>query len=76
MSIDILQEHSTMRKKKINELQTMTRGQMEADISKALISFEKEHMGRGPVEAGTYIIHCDHPPEGHFDPCGDSSGKR
>jgi hypothetical protein len=39
LSIDILQEHSTMRKKKINQLQTMTRGQMEAEISKALISF-------------------------------------
>ena len=29
---------------------------MEDEISKALISFEKEHMGRGPVEAKTYII--------------------
>ena len=34
----------------------MTKGQMEAAISNALISFEKEHMGRGPVEAKTYII--------------------
>jgi len=29
---------------------------MEAEISKAIISFEKEHMGRGPLEAKTYII--------------------
>ena len=29
---------------------------MEAEISNALISFEKEHMGRGPLEARTYII--------------------
>lgn len=34
----------------------MTKGQMEAQISNALISFEKEHMGRGPLEAKTYII--------------------
>lgn len=51
-----LQEHVTMRKKKISTLQTMTKGQMEAQISNALISFEKEHMGRGPLEAKTYII--------------------
>ncbi|MBC8460944.1 MAG: DUF2294 domain-containing protein [Deltaproteobacteria bacterium] len=34
----------------------MTRGQMESAVSNALISFEKEHMGRGPVEARTYIF--------------------
>lgn len=34
----------------------MTKGQMEAEISNALISFEKEHMGRGPLIAKTYII--------------------
>ena len=45
-----------MRKKKRSELQTITKGQMEAEISNALISFEKEHLGRGPVEARTYII--------------------
>ncbi|MFH1954065.1 MAG: DUF2294 domain-containing protein [Pseudomonadota bacterium] len=45
-----------MGKKKISPLQAMTKGQMEAEISNALISFEKEHMGRGPVEARTYII--------------------
>ena len=43
-------------KKSSGESRFPTKGQMEADISKALISFEKEHMGRGPVEAKTYII--------------------
>jgi uncharacterized protein YbcI len=37
-------------------LSPMTKGQMEAEISNALITFEKEHMGRGPLEAKTYII--------------------
>jgi uncharacterized protein YbcI len=34
----------------------MTKGQIEAKISEAIIDFEKEYMGRGPVEAKTYII--------------------
>ncbi len=34
----------------------MTKGQIEAQISNAFISFEKEHMGRGPLEAKTHII--------------------
>ncbi|RPI91081.1 MAG: DUF2294 domain-containing protein [Spirochaetales bacterium] len=29
---------------------------VEAEISEALIKFEKEYMGRGPVETRTYII--------------------
>jgi uncharacterized protein YbcI len=33
-----------------------TRGQMEAEISDAMTRFEKEHMGRGPLETRTYII--------------------
>jgi uncharacterized protein YbcI len=45
-----------MRKEKISKLQTMTKGQMEADISNALIAFEKEHMGRGPEDVRTHII--------------------
>ena len=31
-------------------------GQIEAEISEALIKFEKEYMGRGPEETKTYII--------------------
>jgi len=33
-----------------------TRGQLEAEISDAITSFEKEHMGRGPLETKTYIV--------------------
>lgn len=46
----------TVGKGKSGGLPAMTKGQMEAGISNALISFEKEHMGRGPVEAKTHII--------------------
>lgn len=34
----------------------MTKGQIEAQISEAVIKFEKEYMGRGPSETKTYII--------------------
>ena len=33
-----------------------TKGQLEADISEAVIKFEKEYMGRGPLETKTYIV--------------------
>ncbi|MBD3390521.1 MAG: DUF2294 family protein [Chitinivibrionales bacterium] len=33
-----------------------TRGQMEAAVSDALTRFEKEYMGRGPLETKTYIV--------------------
>jgi uncharacterized protein YbcI len=33
-----------------------TDGQIEAEISEAVIRFEKEYMGRGPVEARTYLV--------------------
>ena len=33
-----------------------TIGQIEAKISEAIIKFEKEYMGRGPMETKTYII--------------------
>ena len=33
-----------------------SKGQIEAEISEALIKFEKEYMGRGPEETKTYII--------------------
>jgi len=35
---------------------TKSKGQIEADISEALIKFEKEYMGRGPDETKTHII--------------------
>ena len=46
----------TMEKMKRESRPTMTRGQMEAEISNAIITFEKEHMGRGPLEAKTHIV--------------------
>ncbi|MFH1258895.1 MAG: DUF2294 domain-containing protein [Elusimicrobiota bacterium] len=33
-----------------------TKGQVESLISEALIKFEKEYMGRGPIETKTYLI--------------------
>ena len=33
-----------------------TKGQAEAEISEAVIKFEKEYMGRGPLETKTYIL--------------------
>lgn len=33
-----------------------TKGQIEAEISGAIIRFEKEYMGRGPEETKTYLL--------------------
>ncbi len=33
-----------------------TRGQIEEEICKAIIKFEKDYMGRGPLETKAYII--------------------
>lgn len=33
-----------------------TKGQLEAEISEAIIRFEKEYMGRGPEETKTYLV--------------------
>jgi uncharacterized protein YbcI len=33
-----------------------TAGELEAEISQAVIRFEKEFMGRGPLETKTYLI--------------------
>lgn len=33
-----------------------TKGEMEAQISEAIVQFEMDYMGRGPKEAKTYII--------------------
>jgi len=40
----------------MEEMKAKTKGQVEARISEAMIKFEKEHMGRGPAEAKTYIM--------------------
>jgi uncharacterized protein YbcI len=36
--------------------QKKTKGQIEAEISEAMTRFEKEHMGRGPLETKTYLV--------------------
>ncbi len=33
-----------------------TRGELEAEFSKAIIKFEKEHLGRGPVDTRTFFL--------------------
>ncbi len=33
-----------------------TKGQLEAEVSEAVIRFEREYMGRGPDETKSYII--------------------
>lgn len=35
---------------------TKSRSDLEAEISRVLIHFEKEYMGRGPVETRTYLL--------------------
>lgn len=37
-------------------MNNLSKGQVEAQISEAIIKFEKEYMGRGPIETKTYII--------------------
>jgi uncharacterized protein YbcI len=37
-------------------MEKKTKGQIEAQIGEAIIKFEKEYMGRGPMETKTYII--------------------
>jgi uncharacterized protein YbcI len=37
-------------------MEKKTRGQIEAQVGEAVIKFEKEYMGRGPLETKTYII--------------------
>lgn len=34
-----------------------TRGEREAEFTKAIIKFEKEYLGRGPADARTFFIH-------------------
>lgn len=34
-----------------------TRGEAEAEITQAVIKFEKEYLGRGPLDARTFFIH-------------------
>ena len=33
-----------------------TKGQLEAEISRAVVKFEREYMGRGPTDIRTYLL--------------------
>ena len=33
-----------------------TRGEVQAALANAIIQFEKEHLGRGPLEARVFVI--------------------
>lgn len=37
-------------------MKNKSKGQLEAEICEAVIKFEKEYMGRGPLETKAYII--------------------
>jgi uncharacterized protein YbcI len=37
-------------------MNTKTRGEAEAEITQAVIKFEKEYLGRGPVDARTFFV--------------------
>lgn len=38
------------------EEQMKSRGELEAQISQAIVNFEKEYMGRGPAETKTFLL--------------------
>lgn len=37
-------------------MKVRTKGQLEAEVSEAVVKFEKEYMGRGPLETKSYIL--------------------
>ena len=37
-------------------MKSKTRGEVEDEFSKAIVKFEKEYLGRGPLEARTFLI--------------------
>ncbi len=61
LAMIIRRRHEHMQEITVIKLKNMvnrekTKGQTEAEVSKAIIRFEKEYMGRGPDETRTYII--------------------
>ncbi|MCB0114014.1 MAG: DUF2294 domain-containing protein [Caldilineaceae bacterium] len=38
------------------ERKRKTRGMVEAEFTRSLIQFEKEHLGRGPADVRTYLL--------------------
>jgi uncharacterized protein YbcI len=43
----------------LKAISAKTLGEMEAAVSQAMIRFEKEFMGRGPLETKTLILDAD-----------------
>lgn len=37
-------------------MKSKTRGEAEAEITKAVVKFEKEYLGRGPLDARTFFV--------------------
>lgn len=37
-------------------MKNMSKGQAEAEFTRAIVQFEKEYLGRGPVDARTFFI--------------------
>jgi uncharacterized protein YbcI len=37
-------------------MRTKTRGEVEAEITQAIVRFEKEYLGRGPLDARTFLV--------------------
>jgi len=57
IALAVLQERMEKNQREVTSMMLkMTKGQIEASISEAIIKFEREHMGRGPKETRTYII--------------------
>jgi len=39
-----------------NNVKSRTRGEIEAELTQAIVKFEKEFLGRGPLDARTFFI--------------------
>jgi uncharacterized protein YbcI len=37
-------------------MKTKTRGEAEAEVTQAVVKFEKEYLGRGPLDARTFFV--------------------
>jgi uncharacterized protein YbcI len=39
-----------------NTIKPRTRGEVEAEITQAIVKFEKDYLGRGPLDARTFFV--------------------
>ena len=39
-----------------DQAKVRTKGEIEAEITKEVVKFEKEYLGRGPLDARTYLV--------------------